>query len=157
MNASDETDPGPRTGADKRNYTMRKLAKIAAPALAAIAALGAVAPASAQDWGRGGYHEDYRDDYRGDYRGGGWRGDRGLVRQFSQQIDQLEQYGRGSRFIQERVYTLRNALRNWSRDGLSQHEARTLRQQIDLTYRQANGRGRDDYRDGYGRDGYRGW
>lgn len=140
---------------------MRKLAKIAAPALAAIAALGAVAPASAQDWGRGGYHEDYRGDYRG-----GWRGDRGMARSLYNQIAELQRVadsrgGRDSRFARSELWKVRSALDNYTRDGLNRTEVRAVQYQLDRIRNLLSGY-RDDYRGGYGRgdygrDGYRGW
>lgn len=148
---------------------MRKLAKIAAPALAAIAALGIIAPASAQTYygqqDRGSYdtrHDD-RGDYRSDYRGGG-RGDQRLTRSLRNQINQLQRVaessrGRDARYARQEARKLSEAFNNYTRNGLDSHEIHSVEWQIERIGNMLNrggrgGYGRDDY--GQNRDG-RGW
>lgn len=121
---------------------MRKFAKIAAPALAAIAALSAVAPASAQSYqgnNHGGY--DQRHDDRGDYRGG-WRGDQGQARSIRNQIDQLQNMverrdgrdrisEREAAGLRRQVYNLRATFNSYNRNGLNRAEVRTLQDRIE--------------------------
>jgi len=143
---------------------MRKLAKIAAPALAAVAALGAIAPASAQDYSgrydRGGWHDDGRGyGDRGDYDRYDRYSDRGQIQGFRAQIDNLqwmiqrrderglissrEAYG-----LRRDVQDLRQMLNRMSRDGLSRFEANMMQNRI----RQLSNRMVRETRD---RDGWR--
>lgn len=141
---------------------MRKLAKIAAPALAAIAALGAIVPTAAQaypgQYERGSYdtrHEGRYDD-RDDYRTG-WRGDQGQARSIRNQIDQLQRMverrdGRGrisereAAGLRHQVWNLRQTFRAMNRDGLNRREARILQERIEFVRDRLNHESRD--RDG---------
>ena len=120
---------------------MRKLAKIAAPALAAIAALGAVLPAQAatrhgDGYGYGSSHGSghgygYGRD-RGDYRQIAYF--RGQINDLTRMIERRDHRDRLSereaRALRGDLYNLRIALDRFSRNGLSRGEASQLQNHI---------------------------
>ena len=121
---------------------MRKFAKIAAPALAAVAALGAIVPTAAQAY-PGQYdrnHDQGRYDNRYDNRYDS-RGNWGQARSIRNQIDQLQNMverrdgrdrisEREAAGLRREVYSLRSTYNAYARNGLSRSEARNLQDRI---------------------------
>lgn len=129
--------------------------------LAAVSAAFVAAPAAAQGYypqahyGQGQYGQGY---------GQGYRGDRGLVRQFDAQINQLLQRlevsaRRGALTPREyrslRAYGInaRQRLHNYARRGLRPNEARDISARIERLRSRIREERRDNRRDRR----YRGW